>query len=801
MPGAHAWRRLAARPLHSLLSTGILALGLAAAFYLFGPVNSMLLRPLPFADAGQLVAIGWATPENRSDTGGLDTRDWLALRPVLPDVFSGVAVDGGPATVAISDGDHTRRYSGALLDAGLLPLLGIQPMVGRGFSGADDQPGAPLVVLIGEHTWRNEYSADPAVIGTRVRANGEPATIIGVLPGWFTWPYDQQAWIPRRLAAGDGLGVELVARLAPGVDLEQARLRLGELTSQMGGQLAGARDGAVLNVIPLHQRFVGDTARHIIWMVFAAGLMVLLLACVNVASLQLAALLPRRRELAVRSALGAGRGQLLRELMAEAVLIATAATFVAVIGTDLIARWHIGHMTESGMPLPFFIRFEYDWRARVMMPVLALATCLVAGLAPALRAADTRAREAMGDGARGSQGGFFARLSRWLVVGQIALTVVLLAGAAMFIRGINGMLQFDTGARVDADAVLTARIGMFAADYPQAADRGAFLGDLVRRLEGEPGVLAASAANAVPGWSNAGVEPVQAYGAERPAGGHWRADIGAVDPGFARVYGLRLLEGRFFDDRDRAGSLPVAVVDQRAAARLWPDQPALGRQLVMDPDGGQPRTLTVVGVIGNLHLASAGRPVRASVLLPVQQQPPLFTSVAIRVDGDAAGFAPQLAAAVRQADPHMPAYWLQTQAAAMRQARADSVVVTELFSVVGLLALLLAAAGLYGVLGFFVEQRTREIGIRRAIGSRRSGVAALVLRRLAGHLAAGLLIGVAIALPWSALLANPAFNTRAHDPVIFAAIVVLVVVVGLAAAMVPLRRALRVDPITALRHD
>lgn len=796
----NARRRLAARPGHSLLAIGILSLGLLAAMYLFGSLNSMLLRPLPFPDAERLVAVGWSDPGRLDEVGSLSAPDWLALRGRLA-MFDLVATDAGAATVNLGHGEQVKRHSGAFIDERLLPLFSVQPLLGRTFSAADDRAGAPLTLLIGEHLWRNELAADPDIIGTVVRANGEPATVIGVLPGNFAYPRDQQAWLPRRLAIDDGLPVVITARLAPGIGLQQARTQLAALTSALAGELSGSRDGAMLNLIPLQHRFVNTTTRQALWMVFSAGLLVLLLACVNVANLQLAAMLPRRRELAVRSALGAGHRHLLGDLLAESLLIAGIATVLAALANDVLGRFSAARMIESGMQIPFFVDFAYDWRDLLFFPALALGSCLLAGLIPALRAAGTDAREAMNEGARGSQGGFFVRVSRWLVVGQIALTVVLLVGAAMFLHGSAGMLAFDTGSRVDGRQVLTARVGLFDAGYPGHAERLAYFEQVRQRLEAQPQIEAASIGNAIPGWSNAGVQDIQAEGAARPAGGHDSAIVAQVDDGFAQVYGLRLVEGRFFDGRDTADSEPVAVIDVRAAQRLWPDGQALGRRLVLDPDEAAPQRRTVVGIVDNLHLTPVENRPRPTVLFPFTQVPTRFATIAVRSRGEAAGLVPLLAATLRAVDPDTPAYFVQTQEQALRQGRIGSVILTEVFAGVGLVALLLAAAGLYGVLAFFVEQRTREIGIRRAIGSDRIGVVGLVFRRLVGHVLAGLLIGIGIALPWSALLANPAFNTRAYDPLIFASTIALVLTVAVIAALVPLRRALRVDPVTALRHD
>lgn len=796
----NAWRRLIGRPGHSALSIGILSLGLLAALFLFGSVNSMVLKPLPFPQAERLVAVGWSDARRPNEVGGLNTRQWLAIKDALP-MFDRVAVDGGQATVNISQAEGVKRYNGAVIDRELLPLFSLQPLLGRAFNDEDDRPGAPLTVLLGEHVWRNDFGADPGVIGRVVRTNGQTATIIGVLPGWFSYPYDQEVWIPRRLALDDGLGTQLLARLAPGVTPEQARLALADLTRRMNNEILGGRDEATLNLIPLQHRFVDETTRHILWMMFAAGLLVLLLACVNVANLQLAAILPRRRELAVRSALGAGRGRLLSELMAEALIMAAIATLLAAIGNDLLGRVFVSHMSSTGLTLPFFVDFGYDWRDFVFVPVLAFVTCLLSGLIPAMRAAGTDAQDALRDGSKGSHGGLFARISRVLVIGEIALTVILLIGAAMFIRGINGMIGFDHGGRVDPETVLTARVGLFESDYPTPTDRARFFERVAERLREDPQVIEASVGTGMPGWTSGGSEDVIAEGAERPAGGHVEAETAAVDPAFAAVYGLTLREGRFFTQADHADALPVTVIDARAAQRLWPDRPALGQRLVVDPEGDQPRTVTVVGVVDNLHLRQVNASPRPAVLMPFAQVPTRFATVAVQLRGDAVAFAPRLSDAVRAVDPHTPAYWVQTHAANIKIGRAGAVVLTQMFGAVGLFTLILAAAGLYGVLAFSVEQRTREIGIRRAIGSDRIGVAKLVFRRVVGQLGFGLGIGIAIALPWSALLANPAFHTQAYDPLIFGSTIALILLVALVSALVPLRRALRVDPVVALRQD
>lgn len=796
-----AARRLLARPGNTALSIGILALGLGTTIFLFGAINSMVLSPLPFPAADRLVHVGEVEAGRIGDVDPIGADEWLAIAPHL-DMFDAVAIDGGIATVNLGRADAVKRYDGALIDAQVLPLLGVQPLLGRGFAPADDRPGAPLAVLLGERVWRNDFAADPGVIGQSLRANGESATIVGVLPANFGFPHAQEVWLPRRVSAGDPFDVGLIGRLAPGVSEAQARQSLETLATRLRGELDFVREGGTLGMEPLSHRFVDEVTRRMVWMMFAAGMLVLLLACANVANLQLAQVLARRRELAVRSALGAGRMRLLRDLLAEALLMSVAASAIGFFLAVLGGEW-VTHNMAANQNLPvYYIDFGYTASDAAFALAAAFLTCLLAGLLPALRAAGTDVQEALRDGARGSEGGVFARISRALVVGEIALTVVLLVGAGMFVGAINGMLRLDFGTDTPPEQVLTGRIGVFPQQYPTPAEQYHYFDRVVQALRADPQVIAATAGTALPGSLSSGDDAVRAEGADKPAGGDLEADIGSVDPYFMDVYGLRLREGRFFDARDSAQALPVTVIDRNLAHRLWPQGNALGQRLRLSPDAAEAPVLTVVGVIDPLQLSEIDDTRRPTLLRPAAQAPSRFATVSVHVrGGDALAFAPRLGEIVRGVDADTPVYWQRSQAEAIRLGRAGPVLLTQIFSGVGVLALLLAASGLYGVLAFSVAQRTREIGIRRAIGAGNAGVIGMVARRIAWQVVLGLGIGVALGLPWSAVLAEPVFNTRGYDPLIFGTVIGTILLVAFIASVAPLRRALHVDPLIALRQE
>jgi len=796
-----ACRRLCDHPAYSLLNVGVLALGLSALLFTLAMVNGLVLRPLPFPEADRLLALGHVR-DGSLGSGTLSSADVLRLR----DELRGIDALGvfGEMTVNLSPGGAAlpQRFDGASLSAGLLELLGARPLLGRGFEADDDRPGAPMTVVIGERVWRDVFAADPEILGRRLVANGEAAEIVGVMPAGFGFPFRAEAWLPRRLAIDDGLEQQGVARLASGVSLGQFRQELEQLAQRLGNELDGQRQhGRELRATPLTLRFVNPQTRAIIWMMFATGAVVLLLACANVANLQLARGLARGREMAVRSALGAGRGSLLRSLLAESLLLALAASAIGLLMAHLGGQWLLASLIANEDGPAYFVRIDIDARMVGFGFLAALASCLLAGLVPAWRASRVDVQAVLRDGDKGSGAGF-ARLTRGLVVAEIALTVVLLVGTGMFIHGLQSVLAFDFGTGADPRQIITGRVGVFPQQFPTSDEQLGFFLRVVERLRADPQVAAASASTVLPGTMGGGHEMLAAEGEASAGGSAVQGMIGHVDEHFLDTYGIRLLAGRGFSAADDGDAEPVAIIDQRVAEALWPGRDPLGRILLVNPQREAPDRLRVVGVSQPLHFEDADDPVLPTFIVPLRQQPSRFATLAVRVrGGDGADFAPQLAAAVRAEHADTPTYWLRTQQRAIEMGRIGPVILTQVFGAVGLLALVLAASGLYGVLAYAVEQRTRELGIRRAIGAGARSIAVAVGGRLVRQVALGLLIGVLLALPWSMWIADPVLHTRGGDAAIFAAVALMIGLVALLACVGPLRRALRADPMQALRHD
>jgi len=804
-----AWRRLARRPGYAALSIGVLGVGLGVVIFLFSLINTLILTPLPLPHADRLMAVGELNRGNGSagDTGigigDIDTDQYLRLAASL----RGVDATGGYQGVGVSldAGAGATRMDGVRLTASMFDLLGARPLLGRGLQAADDRPGAPPVVLLGEDLWRHAFGADPHVAGRAVRVNGEWATVVGVMPASVGFlGGSAQLWMPLRLDPAHGTDLYMVARLKAGTTLAAARQELSALDARLRRELPQWREQQALVIKPFTTSFVQEDTRHWVWLMFGAGVLVLLLACVNVANLQLVQTLNRRREMAVRSALGCGRTRLMAGALAESLLLCAAALAVAMPIVHYGNRWLLATFAESDKAPASFLRFGIDGGVLAFALIVALASTALAGLVPAWRAGRTDLKDALQDGGKGSAGGF-ARVARALVVAEIALTVVLLVGAGMFVRALDDLLSQPLAGARHADQVLTAHVALPRSTYPDGTARIGFLERAGERLRVDAGVLAATATNAVPGAELGSHEAIAAEGQPRPAGGWPEAQMAIVDPHFLNVFGVRLLEGRFFDARDADGRLPVAVVDRKTAQALWPGRDALGQHLVLYPDRDYTRTVTVIGVTEPLQLDSALEQALPGLLVPLAQSadmtPLQAVGLAVRVRGAAGTYAPRLESVVHGVDPQAAAYALRSQARGAAMDRVYLVVLTEVFGALGLVALLLAAAGLYGVLAFSVAQRTREIGIRRAIGAGHGAVVRTVGRPLSWQLGLGLAIGLVLAWPWSNLLADPGLHTRGHDLAVLLPVVAMVAGVALLASLLPLLRALRVDPAVALRYE
>lgn len=792
-----AWHRLVKRPGNSLLTIVVLGAGLGTMLFLLGLVNGLVLRPMPFPDADRLVAVGYKPATNVGiDVIGYD--DYQQIRDGLQSVDDTGFYERHPADVVVNGIAH--RYEGTLLSPQMLGFLGAQPVTGRGFTSEDARAEAPAVALISDTFWRNDFAAAGDIVGRSVQINGEATTIIGVMPKGFAFPATSDVWLPARMPQGAMDDIMVVGKLKQGTTISQGSADLETLASTKDKQLRGQRAGRELTMKPLALSFVGENVRSRVWLMFAAGSLVFLLACANIANLQLAQAMSRQRELAIRSALGARRGRLLTEQLVESLLLAIASTLVALLITRLGTYWLEGAFAANGKAPPYFIELGIDGRMLAFSVLAALLTTALAGFVPAWRASRTDVQEVMREGGKGSHGSFFVKVSKGLVVFEIALTVILLVGAGTFIHGLQRVLNAEFGSGADPARIITARLEAPTRRYPDQSARARLYEQVGDRLRADPAVSGATIANTIPGAMLGSHEFVAALGQAQPANGYPRVAMGVTDDHFAEAYQLRIVAGRMYDHRDAQNQ--VVVVDEHLATSLWPGQEAIGQKLSLHPGEKNQVILNVIGVVSDLHLDALTEDALPGMLVPLRQIPTDTVAIAAVIKGgDPLASVSVLTRAVASMDPDIPVYAARTQAQAVDSGRISILVLTQLFSILGLIALLLAAAGLYGILSFAVVQRTQEIGIRRALGARKRAIIVNVGRQLLTQLAAGLVAGVILALPWSSALADPKMQTQGHETLVFVSVVGLIISVAILASLVPIARALRVDPMVALRYD
>jgi len=798
-----AWRRLARRRGYALLSVAVLGVGLGVTLFLFSLVNTLILDPLPAPHPARLMAVGEPS-HSGNGIDPIDSDQYLALRGRLGSVdLMGAYV---PIGAGVEESGSAKYYPGGRVTASMMQLLGIKPLLGRGFLPTDDAPGAPDVVLLGEALWRRGFKADPHITGRAVRVNGEWATVVGVVPASATrLPVtDNQVWLPLKLPPGQHRDVWSVLRLAPGYSLAQARAELDAWNARLQAALPSGKHTRGVTIKPWKFSFVPEDMRQWVWLMFGAAALVLLLACVNVANLQLVQTLQRRHELALRSALGGSRMRLVSGALMESLLLSLAALAVALPIVHWGNRWLVAVYFAHAPDAEPMHRFGIDVRVVAAALVAAVLSTALAGVIPAWRASHADLQDVLRDGGKGSGAGF-ARVAKIMVVAEVALTVMLLVGAGTFVRALGSVLSQPVAGAAHAAQVLTASVMLPAASYTDDAQRIRFFDAAGERLRQNAGVVDATASDTVPGAVLGSHEDVSLPGHPQPADGWPRAQMGIVDAHFLDTYGVRLREGRFFDARDRADTAPVAVIDAKMAAAMWPHDDALGRKLVLWPGRPFAATLTVIGVIEPLQLDGLLEKPLPGLLLPLDQsvgQSPLHAvGLAMRTHAAAGTSVQQLIDAVHAIEPQAAVYGVRSQAAAMAEGRVGLTVLSSVFGALGLVALLLAGAGLYGVLAFSVARRTREIGIRRAIGAGNGAIVREVGRQLLWQFGWGLGIGLLLAWPWSGLLVDPGLHTQAHDMRVFAPVLLTVLLVALIASLMPLARALRVDPAIALRYE
>jgi predicted permease len=789
----YAIRNLVKSPGFAVVAVLTLGLGIGATTTVFTSVNALLLRPYPYQDQSRIVALRSDKPSEGfegSEVSYPNFADWRQASRSYSDI---AAYSGGSLNVA--GGDEPELVRAARQSAQTFQVLGVVPLLGRDFRLDEDRVGAPPVALLSYGLWQRRFAGDRGILGRTIQVNGVPTTVVGVMPGGFEFPGTSQLWIPLRLDPTEGRGntwLEVVGRLKPGVSIAQAHTELKAVAQRLADRYPEVNGGWTASVVPLREHEIGRY-RTVLYIMLGAVLFVLLIACANVANLLLARGAVRQREIAVRTALGAGRARIVRQLLTESVLLAGLGAMAGLA----FAAWGNG-LVSAAVPAdrPFWMKFTIDARVLLFTIGVAITTGVVFGISPAWQASRTDLHESLKEGGRTGASRHQARLRSAFVIGEVALSLVLVLGATLMMRSFVALRTVPIG--FDRSHVLTLSINLAGPAYDSAAQRSAFLTTALARLRAIPAVTAAAAANDLPLSGGNVSSNIKIEGLETPSNTEYRATWEVVSPDLFRALGLPVVRGRAIEAHDYDDSSRVAVVNETMVQRYWPDQDAIGRRFRFGGEGSP--WITVVGVARNVQ-RKPNAPAQNQFYVPYPLAPFRFMSFVVRTVGDPAAAAPAAQRAIREVAPALGVYSVQTMDEWYRQSMWESRFYGQMFTVFAIVALLLASLGIYGVVAFLVAQRTREIGVRLALGAATADVLRLVVRSGLGLTVIGVVLGLVGAVAMTGVLRTLLYGVSPTDPLTFVAVPVLLLGVALAASYLPARQAARVDPMVALRYE
>ena len=799
----HSIRSLLRHPGFTAVAIITLMLAIGVNTTIFSVVNAVLLKALPFRAPEQLVSVHKAT----GSTGfpGIAGYQYLAWKEKSAN-FEDLAAFSDDNINLTGDGEP-ERIPYAQVTASLFTTLGVQPVRGRFFLPEEDKPGATNVLLVSEGFWQRRFGRDEKILQQTLTLDNKPYTIVGVMPNSFRFPGEFDIWLPMALdpykeVHGDFFRlVEVVGRLKPNATLATAQTELGVLAQQASQQGKEPLPLSPVEVAPLHQQLVAGVRSTVLVLWGAVGL-VMLLACVNVASLMVSRTFARQREIAVRAAVGARRWQLVRQLLTESVLIGVTGgalgLLIAVWGTRAIASLVPKGFATSVYDLN---NIPLDWRVFAFTLGLSVLTGIVFGLAPALTASKPDLIQALRNSRSQGLMSFGLRSFRgWLVVSELALAVVLLLAAGLLVRSFNKLLAIDLG--FNRENVLTTRISLPRSVYREGAQTQAFYDNLLQRVKSLPGVQSAGMINHTPlsGFgliAFMGIEGHPPLDQEKdPAIG-----IGSVSSDYFQTMGIPLLSGRVYDSRDGADAQKVAIVNQVFVKRFFADGNALGKRVGFGCEEKERLCRTIVGVVGNIRQESITDAVTPEIYVPFAQMRLNGMTLMVRTASDPLSLARSVRSEVLAIDKNQPIHDVKTLAQRIDEAVAVSRSLMVLFTAFALLALVLGAVGIYGIVSYSVTQRTHEIGIRMALGARAGNVLSLIMKNGLALVLAGIVIGVGGAFALTRFLTTLLFEVTPTDRFTFLVVSLVFFVIAMVASLIPALRATRVNPIVALRYE
>jgi putative ABC transport system permease protein len=776
-----------------------LGFGIGLNATIFSLVDGVLLKPYPYSDPDRILVVGEQKLKTNDEAGlsYLDMRDWKEANTVFSTI---TAVSGRSLTISDGQGEP-QRYLGAGISWDLFPMLGTHPIRGRDFTLEDDREGAADVVLLGYDLWMHRYAGNENIVGQPILVNSKPHLVVGIMPQGFAFPNNQRLWVPLvPLVAKeqrDFRGLFAFGRLKPGVTMAQARQELDAIAGRLAAQYPSTNEGWMSRLRTLRDAFLPKEVPLVLLLMMAGVTLVLFIACSNVANLLLARAAGRRREISVRAALGAGRGRIVRQLVTESLVLGLASVplgiLLAVAGTRLIA---------SAMPpdqVPYYVHWEVDWRSVLYTVIIAAGTAIVFGLFPALQISRGNLHDTLKEGTRGnSVAKSFLRSS--LVVAQIAFALVALVGALLFVRTFWNLGSFNVG--FDPKPLMTMRFYMPGAIYEEPDAKLRRVEDIVRRVEALPAVRATFASNYVPFSGGGGGGTIIVEGRAVEKGEQRSISLIAVTPHFNSTLGLPVVEGRDFTDAEGWSHSPVAVINKQMKSRFWPSGDVIGRRFRLE--GPKEDWFTIIGVTPDFTMYGVDpgndQP-PAAAYVPFAYQQFLNTGLTIRVEGDPASVTSAVREAIRASDPNLPMAQVRTMSELKRLQFWQYGLYGWIFGTTGVIGLLLAALGVYGVLSYSVSQRAQEIGVRLALGAGRREILRLIVGQGVVLATIGIVIGCVLAAVAMPAARSLLYKVSPFDPVTFSAVAAFLAGVAFLASFLPARRATRVDPVVALRGE
>ncbi len=792
-------RSLLKAPGLMFVATLALAFGIGLTATMWSIIYGAMMKGLPFDQPDQIVALfrtNTTQPEGRNRQGVTlhDFVQWSAEQKTYQAIAAHTC-----GTINITGTDKAERYDGCWVTKGALEITRVAPILGRNFTTEETSPNTPRSAMIGYQVWQDRFGGDPQVIGRSIRVNGQPHTVVGVMPQGYVYPQETKVWVAYQtdvMATKRDVSpqLEVVGRLKDGVTLTAARADLNVIAKRIEAEHKATNENLRAEALPYTEAFIGPEPKALLYTMLGAVGFVLLIACANVANLLLDRAAHRTKEVGIRTALGAARFDVVRQFMAEAVVLATAGaligTGIAYFGTAAFNR------AIANTQPPFFIDIRLHPPVLLFIVGVTVLTSLLAGLLPAWQSARADINEILKDESRGASSLHIGKMSRALVVFEIALSCGLLVAAGLMTKSVTKLRDLDPG--FDTKEMFTARIG-FPATYTDTTAQKLFFEQLEQKLAAIPGARGASIASGIPGvnMNGRGVIP-EGKTYER------RQDIPnmrtlSVTPSFFATYGMKVRQGREFSSGDRLEGLPVAIVNQKFAETHFKGQDVIGRRFRFPGGADSLVWRTIVGVTGDVYSGDTEEPWQPVAFLPFSQNYQNFASMTVKMTSTPMAITPQVRAAIASLNPDLPIYWVYSMEEALARPSWFVRVFGTMFMIFGFIALFLAGIGLYAVMAFSVSRRTREVGIRMALGANGGDVVKLIFRQGLIQIGVGLFVGLGLAAGVSRLLSLVLFDVQPRDPVVFGGVIGVLAVAGMLACLIPAMRAVGVSPMVALR--